>query len=42
MEDVLVDDERDPQWRIVLDENEGGRDDEKYLQHSKIWGVYTR
>ena len=38
----MVDDERDPQWRIVLDKNEGRRDDEKYLQHSNIWGVYTR
>ena len=40
MEDVSVDDEREHLWRMVLDNNEVGRDGEKALIHARRWYIY--
>ena len=40
MEDVELDDERERHWRVVLEDNDGGLDENKYIIHSKSCNVY--
>ena len=40
MEYVSLDDEREHHWRMVLEDNYGGVDNEKALLHDKGWDVY--
>ena len=40
MEDVRLDDEREHHWRMVLEDNYEGVDNEKSLLHAKRWDVY--
>ena len=35
MEDVVVDDEKEPHWNMVLDENEAGRDGQNFFLNYK-------
>ena len=39
MEDVELDDEMECHQRLVLKQNEGGRDDEKALIYAKRWNI---
>ena len=39
MENMALENERDHHPRMVLEENEGDRDDEKYFLHDKTWYV---
>ena len=41
MEDVNLDDERERQWRMVFEDNDGGVDDAKSLLHANRWDVYV-
>ena len=41
MEDVRLDDEREHHWRMVLEDNYEGVDNEKSLLHAKRWDVYV-
>ena len=40
MEDTALDEKREHHRRMVIEENEGGRDDEKYFIHIKRWQSY--
>ena len=40
MDDVNLDNEREPHWRMVFEENDGGVDYAKALLHAKMWDVY--
>ena len=40
MQYLTLDDKMESHWRMFLDDNEGYRDDEKYLLHSKSWDDY--
>ena len=42
MEDVVVYYEREIYWRIVIDENKTGINEERALIHAKSWYVYMR
>ena len=37
----MLDYKREHHWSIVFEENEVGRDDDKYLIHAKRWDLYT-
>ena len=39
MEDGKLEDEKERPWRMVLEGNEGGIDDEKSLLHAKRWDL---
>ena len=41
MDDVNLDDERERQWRMVFEDNDGGVDDANALLHAKRWDVYV-
>ena len=41
MEDVILGDEREIQQRIVLEDNERGRYNKKYLLHYERWDIYV-
>ena len=41
MEDTNLDDEREPHWRMVFEENDGGVDDAKALLYAKRWDLYV-
>ena len=41
MEDVNLDNDRERNWRMVLEDNDGGVDDAKALIHAKRWDVYV-
>ena len=40
IKDVVLDDERESHWRMVIEENNGGVDWTKALLHTKKWDVY--
>ena len=41
MEDMRIYDKRECHWRMVLEYNNGGVDNEKYILHAKSWDAYT-
>ena len=41
MDDVNLDDERERQWRMVFEDNDGGVDDANALLHAKRWDIYV-
>ena len=41
MDDVNLDNERERHRRMVFEDNGGGVDDAKSLQHDKRWDVYV-
>ena len=42
MEDLVVNYERNNHFVMVIYDNEGERDEEKYLLYSKRWYLYAR
>ena len=42
MEDVRLDDEREHHWRMVLEDNCGGVDNDKSFLPDKRWYVYMK
>ena len=41
MEDDKLDNEREPYWRMMFEENYGGVDDKRSLLNAKRWDVYV-
>ena len=41
IEDVVLDDERESNWRMVFEDNNGGVGGTKFLLHSRKWDVYS-
>ena len=41
IEDVVLDDERESNWRMVFEGENGGMDRTKSLLHAKKWDVYN-
>ena len=40
IEDVKLDYEKERQWKVVFEDNDGGVEDKKELLHAKRWDVY--
>ena len=40
MDDLNLDDERERNWRMVFEDNDGGVDNKKALLHDEMWDVY--
>ena len=41
MDDVNLYNDKERQWRMVFEENDGGVEDAKALLHPKRWDVYV-